>query len=243
MNYFISTYKDDSPLLGLLLPNIRRIDPDASICLAVDPSSPINKADIPEDCKSAVHIYETHYPRKGNLNGIKCVAGQLMAMQSFLNGSHAVKGGQIIKMDCDVVIQRLDWIDLSADYCAAERNETFAPAGCCYVLSERAISSCILDIERRIWQTGWHYPEDVTILQLCLHHRDADGSALKIKWHPWSENICSGLQHGIPSELDRKAAVIHCGEPLPSGRRNDRAMVKMEMEFATYALRSKLDPN
>lgn len=236
MNYFISSYKDDSPMLVLLLPNILRLDPDASICLAVDPSSPINKDDIPEHCRAAVHIYETHYPRQGNLNGMKCIKGQLETMLCYLESPHAVPGSMIVKMDCDVVLQRLNWIDPTADYCGAERSETFAPCGCCYALSYRAITSILHDIERRHWQSSWHYPEDVATLQLCLHHRDADGAALKIKWSPWTEGICSGLQHGLPTDLDRKAAVIHCGEPLPGGRRADRAMVKMEMEFLTYFL-------
>lgn len=228
MLYITFCYALDKEMLTMAAERIHSIDPSAHIYAVNDPAAPI-KEDIP-----GVTLLPGDFPRGGNLNGLQAVAGELAVFERLLlqTGSE-----WLIKFDCDLWANNLTpFLDVSPgapDYLSVERAEAFKPSGLIYRLSRHMVRECIAAFNARThareWalNVGYHYPEDCTIYGL------AQQSRMRCRLIPYASGYTAGCGDGGPgtNEHCHRAGVVHCGEPLPDGRRATREHSTLRMRI------------
>lgn len=224
MIYCIFCYRDDAELVPLCVERLRQIDADARIYLASDAAAPLKAA------PDGVRHITTKFARNGNLNGMPAVLGVLDTLAWCMQDSGA---DYAVKLDCDTWVNGLDWMaGRREDYVACEVCETFMPGGNCYRMSRWAVQTVLAYLRKRLsegsFSKTWHYPEDRTVYNAVRSCR------LPHVLIPYPHGLTIGQTDEFPvPERVRKAALIHCGEPLGAVRIN-RAHVALRMRLLKY---------
>lgn len=215
-------------MLTMAAERILALAPGSRIIGVNDPASPITGA-VP-----GVTLIPGEFSRSGNLNGLECVAGELATFSRLLQ-----QFGEdwLVKFDCDLWANDLSpFLDISPgapDYLSVERAEAFTPSGLIYRLSRHMVRELIKLFNARsaagMWtQAGYHYPEDLTIYGLaCAAH------GMRCHLIPYASGYTAGAGDGGPgtNEHCHRAGVVHCGEPLPDGRRTTREHATLRMRI------------
>lgn len=219
MIYCIFTYKDDAELVQLCVERVREVDPEAVVYVADDAAAPVPRA------VACSRYIRTRFARGGNLNGLEAVCGVLDTLRWCMADAGA---DYIVKLDADTWVNSVEWLaDGVEDYIACEKCEPWRIAGNCYRISRWAVAGALRYITERTargeWPASWHFPEDMTIYDtvrtLRLPHRLV----------PYTAGVARGYHDELPlPEVERRAAVLHCGEPV-GGQRAARAHVLLRM--------------
>lgn len=227
MLYVTFTYKADEHMLAMAAARIRQVDPTAQIFAVNDPGAPIAE-EVP-----GVTLLSGDFERGGNLNGLQAVAGELVTFERLLKQTAS---DWIVKFDSDLWANDLTpFLDVSPgapDYLSVERAEAFRPSGLIYRLSRHMVRELIRAFNARTqaghWvQTGYHYPEDITIMELARTTR------MRCELIPYASGYTAGMGDGGPGTNDysHRAGVVHCGEPLADGRRATREHATLRMRI------------
>ena len=233
MIYVTFCYKPDEDMLRMSSARIRELDPTAKIYAVNDPAAPITEP-IP-----GVTFMQGNFPRGGNLNGLAAVAGELAVFERLLN---AEKADYIVKFDCDLWVNQLGPFlqvmpeagHAAPDYISVERAEAFKPSGMLYRLSKWAVREATRKFNERskagLWSKGWHYPEDLTIFALVQEAR------LSYQLVPFTKGHTAGMRDAGPggNETCHRAWFVHCGEPLPNGKRVSREHATLRMKILKW---------
>lgn len=233
MLYVTFCYKPDDDMLRMSSARIRELDPTSKIYAVNDPAAPITEP------ISGVTFMQGNFPRGGNLNGLAAVAGELAVFEQILN---AEKADYVIKFDCDLwmnqlgpFIQTLPENGQSVpDYLSVERAEAFKPSGMLYRLSRWAVRKATRKFNERskagLWAKSWHYPEDLTIFALVQEAR------LSYQLVPFMLGHTAGMGDAGPggNEACHRAWFVHCGEPLPNGKRVSREHATLRMKILKW---------
>ncbi|MBR4006304.1 hypothetical protein [Fibrobacter sp.] len=233
MIYVTFCYKPDEDMLRMSSARIRELDPAARIYAVNDPAAPITES-IP-----GVTFMQGNFPRGGNLNGLAAVAGELAVFEQLLN---AEKADFIVKFDYDLWVNQLGpFLQVmpeagrsAPDYLSVERAEAFKPSGMLYRLSKWAVREVTRKFNERSkaggWSKGWHYPEDLTIFALVQEAR------LSYQLVPFMKGLTAGMGDSGPegNEPCHRAWFVHCGEPLPNGKRVSREHATLRMRLLKW---------
>lgn len=153
--FCIFTYGKDAYLVGQCVTALRRIGATRSNIFVFDDANEPLPYPIPN-----TQYKQTHFDRKGNLNGSECADGELLCM---LEASKATNAHVVVKVDSDVLVNNLNWI-LEADFMNShvgfhigERNHI---SGCCYSLPCWSIVPLLREIKK--------LPDDTTIGESIL---------------------------------------------------------------------------
>lgn len=233
MLYVTFCYKPDEDMLRMSSARIRELDPSAKIYAVNDPAAPITEP------ISGVTFMQGNFPRGGNLNGLATVAGELAVFEQILTAEHA---DYIVKFDCDLWVTQLGPFlkvmpeagRAAPDYLSVERAEAFKPSGMLYRLSKWAVREATRKFNERskagLWSKGWHYPEDLTIFALVQEAR------LSYQLVPFMKGHTAGMGDAGPggNESCHRAWFVHCGEPLPDGKRVSREHAKLRMRLLKW---------
>ena len=223
-------YDKDAAMLTMAAERIHALAPGSRIIGVNDPAAPITGA-VP-----GVTLIPGEFSRSGNLNGLECVAGELATFSRLLQ-----QFGEdwLVKFDCDLwandLTPFLSTPPAAPDYLSVERAEAFTPSGLIYRLSRHAVREMIKRYNARtaagMWAlTGYHYPEDVTIYALAHMAR------MRCELIPYASGYTAGAGDGGPgtNEHCHRAGCVHCGEPLPDGRRATREHATLRMRILKY---------
>ena len=125
------TYGADAELLGLSMHAMEALKAHDEVEVFVfdDANAPLEV--VPEGC-----TYEqTHFDRKGNLNGIECIDGMLALYESVLERTGA---DWVVKLDCDTYVNNLSFLrGVNVEHVAqvgTNHCHDFC-SGACYALS------------------------------------------------------------------------------------------------------------
>lgn len=233
MIYITFCYEPDTAMLLMASARIRTLDPKARIFAVNDPAAPVKQA-IP-----GVVFMTADFPRGGNLNGLSTVAGELAVFERLLK---AERDEYLVKFDCDMWANDLSPFMRTKpeggkhvpDYLSVERFEAFKPSGMIYRMSKWAVAAAIRVFNARSaagqWVQGNQYPEDVTIYNLVQAAR------LHTELIPFASGYTAGMTDaGVGCyEGQKRAGVVHCGEPLPNGTRISREHATLRMRIIKH---------
>ena len=235
MLYITFCFAPDADMLGMTCARIRELDPEAIIYAVSDPAAPLPESAVPE----GVHHRQGAVSRGGNLNGLPIIAEELAVFRALLDQHQAQ---HIVKFDADMYPNDLSpYLDTEpeAGMVVSERWQAFMPAGYVYRLSSAMVDALQEAYNARteagLWTGGQNYPEDLTLWGL------AAGCGQRLKLLPYGGGYSAGMVDCLPHELPehvRKAATVHCGEPLPDGTRVSRPHATLRMRILAEALRS-----
>lgn len=142
--FCIFTYGEDAFLLGQSIRALQLLTPKHRIFVFDDAANPLP---YPPD---GVQYIQTHFERKGNLNGPECVEGELLCMYE---AAMKVEANVVIKMDSDIILNNLKWLT-DGDYLNEQigfklRSEQEFCSGACYSLP----TSALLKMTRKLAET------------------------------------------------------------------------------------------
>ena len=226
MLFITFCYAADADMLRMSAARIHELDPAAVIYAVNDPAAPIRES-IP-----GVTFLPCNFERGGNLNGLKAVAGELTCFEYLLRQTGAE---YVCKFDCDLWANDLAPFLATGpgapEYLSVERSEPFKPSGLIYRLSRHMVRELVHRFNARTraeqWPSTYHYPEDITIYSLAQQTR------LRCELIPYTTGYTAGMRDGGPGANGHcyRAGVVHCGEPLPDGRRVSREHATLRMRM------------
>ena len=232
MLYIIFAYTADTAMLRMCTERIRRIDPEARIFVISDPAAPVDPAAVP-----GVEHRKGSVPRGGNLNGLPIIAEELATFRSLMDAEGV---NELIKIDADCYPLSFGALVLHtkpAELTICERWQPFTPAGMVYHITGRMVDALQAEFNRRtecnLWQSGYHWPEDITIWNLTCQ------TGLPVQMLPYAEGYACGMPDCLPDELPKhvqQACFVHCGEPLPDGSRVSREHATLRMRILHAAI-------
>lgn len=236
LHFVIFTHKGDADLLPITINRIQQVLPEATVHIADDAANPL--AAPPENLSGSYR--QTHFARRGNLNGMPAVMGILETMQNIMRECDI---SHLCKIDSDTFLADARFFLMAPqpleqiDYLAGERSQPFSPAGNCYVVSRHAVRAALEQIHRRrdSWQAAHHYPEDRTIFALIQAAR------LPHYLIPFPWGIVAGMEDELPADLPpviKTASVIHAGEPYRDASRCPRPHVLLRLKILEAAFGS-----
>ena len=239
MLYVTFCYAPDAAMLGMVCARIRELDPEAIIYAVSDPAAPLTAADVPE----GVHHRQGAVRRGGNLNGLPIVAEELTVFRSLMDQHNAQ---HIVKFDSDMYPRTLaPYRDAPAEVgmVGSERWQAFVPAGYVYRLSSEMVDALQAEYNTRteggLWTGGQNYPEDTTLWGL------AACCGVRLMLLSYGSGYSAGMPDCLPHELPehvRKAATVHCGEPMPDGTRVSRPHATLRMRILQEAIKNYAKP-
>lgn len=222
-------------MLGMTCARIRELDHDAIIYVVSDPNAPLTAADVPE----GVHHRLGAVSRGGNLKGLPLVAEMLAVFRSLMDQHNAQ---HIIKFDADMYPRTLaPYRDAPAEVgmVVSECWKAFVAAGYVYRLSSDMVEALQAEYNARteagLWTAGQPYPEDTTLWGL------AACCGLRLMLLHYGGGYSAGMPDCLPNELPeyvRRAATVHCGEPMPDGSRVSRPHATLRMRILAEALKN-----
>lgn len=227
MLYIIFCYAADTAMLRMVTERIRTLDADARIYAISDPAAPVDPAAVP-----GIEHRRGSVPRGGNLNGLPIIAEELSTFRSLMDAEGVP---ELIKIDADCYPLSFGALVLPpkpAELTICERWQPFTPAGMVYHLTRRMVDALQAEFNRRtelnLWQSGYHWPEDITIWNL------ATLTGLPVQMLPYAGGYACGMPDCLPDELPdkvRNSDFVHCGEPLPDGTRVSREHATLRMRI------------
>lgn len=235
----IYTFRGDAACLGACLTALDRLrgqGHDLAVLVADDARNPLPYP------PAGVDYIRTDFERRGNLNGRVCVSSMLQLMHA-----HAVQSGAdcLVKLDCDTVVNSLDWIDLTAtmsgwqlaedkDYCS----------GMCYAIRTEALEDMHAWAVAHNRLLAYNVPEDIGMGLVC----NAVGGGMRL--HPIygeEKRACGYIYNGKAdadgSILERPDWPAYAGmDVVTFGNRNyiDRT-VKDPRDYAARVQRAYVD--
>lgn len=231
MIFITFCYSADADMLRMSSERLRSLVPGARIYAINDPAAPI-KENLP-----GVTFLPGNFERGGNLNGLQTVAGELSSFEYLLRHTGAE---YVTKFDCDLWANDLAPFLTTApgapDYLSVERAEPFKPSGLIYRLSRHMVRELVSAFNARTmaeqWPGTYHYPEDITIYALAQQTR------MRCELIPYTTGYTAGMHDGGPGANGHchRAGVVHCGEPLPDGRRVSREHATLRMRILKAGL-------
>lgn len=220
----IMTFGGDAACLGANLEALRTLRSKGhtiNILIADDAENPLHYP-------PQTDYVQTTFQRQGNLNGRECVAGQIKLMKGLVE---EYDPDYVIKLDCDTVINSLEWIDADAamtgwklhanmDYCF----------GMCYAIHPAALDEMSewTQDENKMTLLAHNVPEDIGTGIICraccgiitLHQiyeapkracgymyngkPDGKGNVTELpNWAPYEgmDVVTFGNRNGIPAEV------------------------------------------
>ena len=235
----IYTFRGDAACLGACLASLDRLRAqghDLAVLVADDARNPLPYP------PAGVDYIRTDFERRGNLNGRVCVAGMLSLMHA-----HAVQSGAdcLVKLDCDTVINSLDWIDLTQtmsgwqlapdkDYCS----------GMCYAIRAEALEDIHAWAVAHNNLLAYNVPEDIGMGLVC---HAVDGGMRLHQVYEDGKRACGYIYNGQPDEsgavVERPAwGAYESMEVVTFGNRNYiHASVPDKRDYASCVMRAYLD--
>ncbi len=235
----IFTFGGDAACLGACLTALDRLRDqghDLAVLVADDSRNPLPYP------PAGIEYIRTDFERRGNLNGRVCVASMLQLMRDF---AHRTGADCVVKLDCDTVVNSLDWIDLTQtmsgwqlaedkDYCS----------GMCYAIRAEALGDMHSWAVAHNNLLAYNVPEDIGMGLVC----HAVGGAMHLlQVYSDGKRACGYIYNGRPDET---GGVIErpVWEPYDSmdvvtfGNRNYiHGSVPDKRDYAACVMRAYLD--
>lgn len=231
--FCIFTYGGDSFLLGQCIRALHLLTTKQRIFVFDDAATPLPFA------PAEVQYVQTHFDRKGNLNGPECVEGELLCMYE---AAMKVKANVVIKLDSDIILNNLKWLtdgDWKNEQIGFKlRSEQTFCSGACYSLPV----SALLKMARRLAETHIAPLEGESIaisklarsVGLSVRLWDCSAKSEDKLWRA-SSIYADALQNGkIRSKeflLMRNLDVIYCTLISPiRNKKADAALMKLYLD-------------
>lgn len=186
----IFTFGGDAACLGACLSALDRLRGqgyELSVLVADDSLNPLP---YPPAGVSYIH---TDFDRRGNLNGRVCVEAMLAVMHDAARETGA---DCVVKLDCDTVVNSLDWIDLTQtmsgwqlapdkDYCS----------GMCYAIRAEALEGMHAWAHNNARLLAYNVPEDIGMGLVC---HAVDGGMRLHQVYAEGKRACGYIYNGKP---------------------------------------------
>lgn len=184
------TYSNDAPLLELALqavPRLRAQGHAVDVYIIDDAASPMKEP------PAGSRYWQTHFDRKGNLNGSECICGMVDVYNAIFKNSVYE---WVIKVDSDTFVNSLDWLRAVSSQTHAFAGTVHVHdycSGSCYAVSRNGVEW----LQERLQEASWKgaakrgFCEDKVIYNMCkmsgmqVHALRADCKPDGKLWHDW----------------------------------------------------------
>lgn len=231
-------YGPDQNLLMESVRSVRRTLPKAKLTVCDDGFCALPRL-VRERIESVGVTYrKTFYPRGGNLLGPENLKGQVAEMARAGEGSDV-----LIKIDCDTLLLRSDWVEALADEPEALLAGSYKglhnyPMGHCYAVRAAVLPELLKDVET---YPGWAACFEDYEIGTRLHRLAGGNMDYALRWR-------SGVDDGFwlcnPEQITQaalSARVVSCGFGMGAVKPECRADYKRAQAEVMSRLLDDLD--
>lgn len=216
-------YAPDQCLLLESVRSVRRTLPEATLTVCDDGFCALPRLVRERLVAEGVTYRKTFYPRGGHLLGPENLKGQVAEMARAAEGADV-----LIKIDCDTLLLKADWVEALADEPLALMAGSYKglhnyPMGHCYAVRADALPALLHDVET---YPGWTACFEDYEIGTRLH-RLADGDMdYALRWRSGPEDgfwLCNPEQ---VTQAALTARVVSCGFGMGAVKPECRAEYK-----------------
>ncbi len=202
------SYGADAELLKESVRSVLRILPTAALTVCDDGFYAVPRAVRTWLEERGVTYRKTFYPRAGNLLGPENLKGQVREMARAGEGADV-----LIKIDCDTLLLRADWIEALKDEPRSLMAGSYKglhnyPMGHCYAVRVSALPALVEDVET---YPGWAACYEDYEIGTRLHRISGGDMDYALRWRSGQEDGFWLCNPNEVAETVLQGRVLSCG--------------------------------